>query len=521
MGDKKNIDELFQEKLKDFSGIPEDKVWQSIETSLDKKKKKLRIVPILWKLRGVAAAAIVIGLYLINPFETNQQETPNVTNVEKNDEIQNDASKNPENGLETIQVIVETNQTDTNENNIDTQIAESDITTSVTDTQENIATANTTAKTNYNLPKKGNTSPQVTSATTKDSKEALALNLTSKNDEESVASTLKKEADRVAKANNTKGSAIQGGENNFSKNSGISIDPLVSTSEKQNIALVGTDEEITGKNATKKSIFEEIPEEETEEIAENNSKWSAGPNLAPVYTNGIGNDSPIDPVFSANSKSGGINYSYGVSVAYQVNKKLSIRSGINKVDYGYDTNDVIFSSSSQAASNRKLGAINFSKEAENIVVTSNVVGSNSNLEAINNALSLDNSFSANISSTSAIQNGFLTQQIGYLEVPVELNYALIDKKFGVNLIGGVSSLFLIDNNINISRGDLTAEVGEANNINTLNFSTNVGLGVHYKITPKIQFNVEPIFKYQLNTFSTNTSFRPYSVGVYSGLNYKF
>ena len=36
---KKNIDKLFQEKLSDFSEMPDEKVWQSINASLDKKKK--------------------------------------------------------------------------------------------------------------------------------------------------------------------------------------------------------------------------------------------------------------------------------------------------------------------------------------------------------------------------------------------------------------------------------------------------------------------------------------------------
>ncbi|MEP5830920.1 MAG: hypothetical protein ABJ300_11650, partial [Maribacter dokdonensis] len=68
----------------------------------------------------------------------------------------------------------------------------------------------------------------------------------------------------------------------------------------------------------------------------------------------------------------------------------------------------------------------------------------------------------------------------------------------------------------------TTEIGEANNINDLNFSANMGLGLNYNFSQKVRFNVEPIFKYQLNTFSdVNGTFRPYSVGVYSGLTFKF
>jgi hypothetical protein len=65
-------------------------------------------------------------------------------------------------------------------------------------------------------------------------------------------------------------------------------------------------------------------------------------------------------------------------------------------------------------------------------------------------------------------------------------------------------------------------MGEANNINDLNFSTNFGVGINYKFSSKLQFSVEPIFKYQLNTFSnTAGNFQPFSVGVFSGFSLRF
>jgi hypothetical protein len=116
----------------------------------------------------------------------------------------------------------------------------------------------------------------------------------------------------------------------------------------------------------------------------------------------------------------------------------------------------------------------------------------------------------------------MVQQLGYIEVPLELNYAVVDKRFGVDLIGGVSSLFLVDNAVLLESNDLVTEVGEANNINSMNFSANVGMGLNYKFSPKIQINIEPVFKYQLNTFSNvSGSFRPYSIGVYSGFSFRF
>ncbi|MEM6864377.1 MAG: hypothetical protein AAF575_04310, partial [Bacteroidota bacterium] len=134
------------------------------------------------------------------------------------------------------------------------------------------------------------------------------------------------------------------------------------------------------------------------------------------------------------------------------------------------------------------------------------------------------SFSEIRSAENPARDGKMVQQLGYIEVPLELNYALIDKKFGVDIIGGISSLFLVDNTILLESLDeaLVTEVGEANNANSVNFSTNVGVGFNYEISPKVQLNLEPVFKYQLNTFSeTAGPFRPFSVGVYSGVSFKF
>lgn len=523
---KKNLDKLFQEKLKDFSGIPEENVWQSIEASLNEKKKKRRIIPLWWKLGGVAAL-LAIALYVINPFEDTQGVAPIVTNIEKIDEVDQEKGQQ-KNALENSTIDNNAAIVETDSGIEDDFQTQDNAATSKQDLEKN--TQNTSEEnkkeTLFKLPKKGVTNAnQLT--TVQSSKKVLNIENADSEDNIEAASILtENQGDAVVGTNNTEQNIIEKNAEQILKKS--KENTIVSTSitpEKEGVAQVDAEAvETLEYDVKKKSIFDEIAEQEEEElVAENNkgNKWSAGPSIAPVYYNGIGSGSPVDPIFASNSKSGDVNFSYGLSVAYKVNKKLSIRSGIHKVDYGYETNDVVFSSSLQASRTGKIGNIDYSGNSKNLVVTSNANNINSNISSINDALSLENAAS-DVSAESAIQNGVLAQQIGYLEVPLELNYALVDKRFGVNLIGGISSLFLIDNSITVSAGDLTTEVGEANNVNTVNFSTNVGLGVNYKVTPKIQFNIEPIFKYQLNTFSgTDGSFRPFSVGVYSGLNLKF
>ena len=277
--------------------------------------------------------------------------------------------------------------------------------------------------------------------------------------------------------------------------------------EKEKEIVAQNDE---AKQDEKQSIFDVIAEQEEEVVAgTNGNKWSIGPTVAPVYFSASGEGSPVHSTFASNSKSGNVDLSYGLTVAYEVGKKLKIRTGVHRVNYGYDTNDVVFTSSLDGSVNL-IDNINYSSDSQNIVLESKNKG----------ALSVEKAELA--SDASAILDGKMIQNLGYLEIPLELNYSLIDKKFGVDLIGGLSSLFLVDNAVLLESEGLVTEVGEANNVNTTNFSTNIGVGFNYQFSPKVQLNLEPMFKYQLNTFSdTAGSFRPFSVGVYSGFSFKF
>ena len=500
---KKNLDKMFQEKFKGFSEQPDEQVWQHIETSLNEKKKRRILFPIWWKLGGVAAV-LLMGLFLWNPFEEN---TANTTITDSNNSPVKIKTKedNPSENTTIDQkkpVFVNSD----NEKTAVTTNHSSDNNTLVRTKEHGNETLN-------NSSSLGNTTNQIASKLTTATTLSQQDNTVTSNSETIVdhSDIAKNEVTNSSKERLP--SAIDNSKNLdaivLKKNSHKAI---ASDSIKKNSIEVKI-------NPKKKSIFDEIAAQEEDEntIAKNSdSKWSAGPSIAPIYYDAIGQGSPVHSIFVPNSKSGDVSLSYGLSVAYEVSKKLSIRSGLHKVDYGYNTNDIQFSSSLDAASSSKIDNVDFANSARNLFVGSNAT----NVEGFSQNSFLDTS--SEFSSSVNARNGIMEQQLEYLELPLELNYALIDKKFGVNLIGGVSSLFLVDNLIQLTSGDLTTEVGEANNINKVNFSTNIGFGLNYSITPKMKFNVEPMFKYQLNTFSqTEGTFRPFSVGVYSGLNFKF
>jgi hypothetical protein len=93
---------------------------------------------------------------------------------------------------------------------------------------------------------------------------------------------------------------------------------------------------------------------------------------------------------------------------------------------------------------------------------------------------------------------------------------------GLNVIGGFSSFFLNSNELFSETNDSRTLIGEAVNVNRVSYSANFGLGLHYKMTKKINFNFEPMFKYQINTFNnTSGDFKPFFIGVYTGVGFKF
>ena len=65
-------------------------------------------------------------------------------------------------------------------------------------------------------------------------------------------------------------------------------------------------------------------------------------------------------------------------------------------------------------------------------------------------------------------------------------------------------------------------LGGANNLNTVHYSGNLGLGLKYGIMKQLEFKIEPVLKYQFNPFSsTNTNSKTYIFGLYSGIGFNF
>jgi hypothetical protein len=232
------------------------------------------------------------------------------------------------------------------------------------------------------------------------------------------------------------------------------------------------------------------------------NRWQVAPVFAVLKSNSFSNTSPIDANLD-NSTQGENSFSYGVQVAYRINKKWTIQSGIHLQEMSYSNNQIAIFPSSIANS----GTSEFISGASFSFRSNSRENFNASENSIVNAISY---------------NGNITQNYGYIEIPIELKYNLShSESFKTGIVTGFSSLLLNKNNILLNSENLSTS-GKASNLNTFNFSGNLGFDFNYLLNKNWALHLNPMVKIQLNTFNENANnFAPFYIGIYSGVTYKF
>ncbi|CAL2091016.1 Outer membrane protein beta-barrel domain-containing protein [Tenacibaculum sp. 190524A02b] len=451
MNDRKDIDRLFEEKLKGFEASPNPEVWNAIEAKL--KKKKRRVLP-MWWLYGGAAAVLIIG-FLIYPSVTKTTTLPvneKEVVVEQSDKEvptkNNEENKLEQTNIEEVPVEVIAIKKEPKKNAIDT----------------------------------------TKSIDEKRKKNSLYDEINTTN--ELIASK------RII-PDKTREGVLSGKKTAMKK--------ILPNINKKDSTLIVKDS-ILKKMEVKKDFIAEMSEKDSTTIAKKEKdKWALSPVFAIIKSNSFTNTSSLDQSLATTETTGNNNFSYGVKVAYQLADKWTIQSGVLVQKMGYTNDNLSILSNVKGSS---LQGVDYEQEPSFMLV-----------ETRNGTSDVASLSAANVET----QEATLTQNYNYIEVPIEVKYTFLEtNRFNSKIVTGFSSLFLSKNNIMLSSSILTENLGKANNLNAINFSGNIGIDIEYSINPKLKFTVNPMFKMPLNTFSKNDNgFRPYTIGVYSGISYQF
>lgn len=444
MKDKKHIDRLYQEKFKDFESTPREAVWKNISSRLQNKERRRGILPLWYKIAGVAAVLALL-INFSNEFFSKKSKINNQAFESLADENFGEISiassaytQNMIRSSKALQALMKVTK------NLETEALEAE-------------THRKKIKTNSfkNIPQAPN------------------LTIVSKN------------------------SAYTFSDHNKPESQIASIEQEIKPEiQLRDLPIPNSENAEEQAKITEKTIPYK--------------KLRVSTTAAPIYYDNFGSGNTIDDQFANNQGSSEITISYGINFAYQISEKIRIRSGISKVDLSYNTKDIAFTA---AVNPSTLSGINYNGNIPNYRIENRSVRPFSNISA---------SAEFNRASLASPTAGYLNQKLGFIEVPLEIEYVIIDKKIGLNIIGGGSTLFLDENMISLKSSDFSTNLGEGNNLNKVSFSTNIGIGIDYDISPQFQLNLEPIFKYQINTFNNATGdIKPYYFGVYSGFSFKF
>lgn len=567
MKDKKHIDKLFQEKLKDLEVRPHDSVWEGISAELQEQHGGKKLIPIWWRIVGAAAGIallVTIGNFVFNDSSSDVNVPETIVDTEQPTESASDKA------IENVNIdqpdLKELTDEETLNNHL---VPQNKVTGNMNDnsSQEN-AQENDKVNRPSNVEEVDKRTEAVAGSPTNEgpntilNKQNDPLNNQLINDETEVANVVETEGAKIiddkdniaqrktdnAVANNEDSQDLQKqqssgtpvvdektGNDLVKPDARDAVAESSSLKDQKNKSVLKTDAEnaiaetekavesteIKDDKETTEVVEPSIEEaiaatEDAEEINEKEkeviNRWGVSASVSPVYYNTLGNGSSFDNQFNNNSKNGQLNLAYGVKASYDISDRLSIRSGVNSVNVGYNTNDIIIFQSLNPPSGGALAVastmrnIDLKEPYQSITVISG--------EALA-FTQVPGALSQNIKSS-------LDQEISYIEVPVELEYRLSDKKVGVSLIGGFSAMILNGNEVYAELNNARTLLGEANNINDLSYSANLGIGLGVKISEKTTLNFEPTFKYQINSFKdSNIDFKPYIIGLNSGLKIKF
>jgi hypothetical protein len=475
MGKKLNIDDSIREKLDGFSVAPPLHVWDGIQSQLDGQRKKRRMAYVGW----ISAAAVVLLAFIAGWYFSGKSvvEEPVMVQQQTTPESNQEPAVSPQD--KNIEIAVDqlagTQEINSNEENNYETIADNKILAEV------------------ELPAQQNKS---------ESRQVIAAR-----PEENYSFLQRIEAIFTTNQSN------------------------VSLAKKRNETKI--QESFTADKMLIAANLQNLNEQKQQEHG-----WIVGAQISPGYSShSASHNESYARNMTYESDNGGSNIGGGISVQYKTGKRLRVESGIyyakdgQKADNSFNLfasrNDMLY----EAAPNASYDASTpgFSNVVQtgsggsgiSMNSTAGVIEMESTPRGANIAAKLESSKDATADVLYA--DGEFSQVFEFVEVPLYIRYSVLDKKVGIELLGGINAGFVIGNNAYLDNNYGVQNIGSTADISTLNFSGTLGIGLNYALGKHFAVALEPRLNYYLNSINSNpdVDYRPYRIGIYTGVYYEF
>ena len=266
-------------------------------------------------------------------------------------------------------------------------------------------------------------------------------------------------------------------------------------------------------------------------------KWQLGGQFGPVYSyRNLTTDYISASQYEAtnNKDKAVIAYAGGLNITFNAGKRFSLQSGLAYSKYGQEktglVNTVFKTSNPEYYNNPDANSGFIANAMGQKIYVLNASGSYStsaNMDMESGLfVNLDAVRQPSSNMIYAQSNGILesvSEFYEYMEIPLVMRYKIIDRKIDLTIMGGGSANILVNTSLYENYSDDSRYYGRINDVRHLNYSSLLGLGIEYPISSNFVVTVEPKFKYYLNPIDKESYFdiRPYSIGVLTGINYRF
>lgn len=310
-----------------------------------------------------------------------------------------------------------------------------------------------------------------------------------------------------------------------SRNSRFETDPFPQQElkrkpgENTDLALLDFEKEIVKRNL-----------QELEDKSREDGNWKMGMFLTPGYSSYAANhSSEYEQNMTYSGSGGNANVGGGLSLVYKTSRRLMVESGVYYAQNGQKTSNSmnLFAKNLEADYAFAPGELTYSSNDVQLNNGSMAMNSTAGVIAFSSTpkgAEFSGGFETESGKTNLlVPEGEFSQVFEFIEVPLLVRYRVVDARLGVELMTGITTGFLVGNNAYIDNQYGLQNIGKTEDISNVNLSGTLGVGTSYSLTKNLSFALEPRFSYYFNSINKNpeVSFKPYRIGIFTGLTYDF